>query len=163
MNKKYIKYINYIVNNIEKPYFKNMEEQYGVSQGEYESVLSKLLNQPIIINRSMYGNIIILDKDYNEIYFENSKGMWHTSEYDANDNLIYVETSDGEWVKTEWDENGNEVYRINEVGFWSKWDYDDNNNVIYYENSDGFWSKHTYDKDGNEIYYEDSRGIRHEI
>ena len=137
MNKKYERYINFIVSDIEVPYFFNMKEMYGLKDSEYELVLSKVYNQPVTIR----GRDV----------------------YNTNGNEIYIETSDGHWRKTKWDENGNEVYRINEVGFWSKWDYDDNNNVIYYEDSDGFWSKHTYDKDGNEIYYEDSRGVRYEI
>ena len=42
MNKKYEKYINYIVNDIELPYFKNMGENYGLRPDEYELVIDKL-------------------------------------------------------------------------------------------------------------------------
>ena len=49
MNEKYQKYINFIVDDIEVPYFENMKEMYGLSEKEYEMVLSKIFNQPIII------------------------------------------------------------------------------------------------------------------
>ena len=109
MNKKYeryIKYINYIVNDIESPYFKNMEENYGLRPDEYPLVLSKLFNQPVTIK----DNNIVYDTNGNVIYFENSSGDWAKKEYDTNDNLIYFETSDGFWIKYEYDTNGNEIY-----------------------------------------------------
>ena len=40
MNDKYERYIDYIVNNIESPYFKNMRDMYELSPDEYELVLS---------------------------------------------------------------------------------------------------------------------------
>jgi len=47
MNKKYEIYIDYIVNGIQPPYFKNMRDQYGLRPDEYELVLSKLYDQPV--------------------------------------------------------------------------------------------------------------------
>ena len=49
MNKKYEKYINYIVNDVKPPYFKNMGEMYGLKQEEYELVLSKIYNQSVLV------------------------------------------------------------------------------------------------------------------
>jgi hypothetical protein len=91
MNKKYERYINYIVNDIQPPYFKNMENVYGLSEKEYEFILSKVFNQPVTmeINRRVYDN------NDNIIYRENSYGDWGIFEYDNQNNLIYREDSYG--------------------------------------------------------------------
>ena len=111
MNKKYIKYIEYIVNDIEKPYFTNMKDHYGLKQDEMELVLSKVFNQPVTIKDTLV--------------------------YDINGKLIYYEDSSGFWVKKEYDSNGNQIYSENRYGDWYKYEYDSNGNIIYYENSDG--------------------------
>ncbi len=80
---------------------------------------------------------VINDKNGNEIYRENSSGLWYKRERDARGNTIYLENSDGVWYKREFDEKGKE---------------------IYLENSDGFWEKREYDAQGDRIYYEDSTG-----
>ena len=132
MNKKYEKYINYIVNDIQAPYVINMRDQYGLKDNEYSLVLSKIYNQPVRIKgKSVY------DSNGNNIYGESSDGYWNKREYDVNDNIIYFENSDGDWYKKEYDTNGN---------------------IIYYEDSDGSWYKREYDSNGNNIYFEDSSG-----
>ena len=133
MNKKYEKYINYIVNDLQAPYFKNMENQYGLSPDEYKLVLSKIYGQPVTIKgRSVY------DTNGNEIYSEHSDGYWYKYEYDTNGNEIYRENSDGYWYKKEYDTNGNKIYFENSNGYWRKYEYDTNGNLIYSENSDGY-------------------------
>jgi len=132
MNKKYIKYINYIVNDIKPPYFKNMGDHYGLKDNEYELVLSKLFNQPVSID-----GYNVYDTNGNAIYFENSNGSWTKREYDTNGNEIYWETSDGSWTKSEYDSNGNEIYAEYNDGDWDKWEYDTNGNEIYWETSNG--------------------------
>ena len=115
MNKKYERYkryIEYIVNDIEAPYFINMRDNYGLRPDEYELVLSKVFNQPFTIK----GNNVF-DQNNNRIYWEDSYGYWFKNEYDSNGNNIYYEDSTGEW---------------------EKWEYDTNGNIIYYENSNGF-------------------------
>ena len=112
MNKKYEKYINYIVNDIKPPYFINMKDNYGLSEKEYELVLDKVFNQPV----SIVGNRV----------------------YDSNGNVIYSETSDGDWTKYEYDENNNRIYSENSYGDWIKREYGNNDNIIYYENSTGY-------------------------
>jgi len=132
MNKKYIKYIEYIVNDIELPYFKNMEENYGLSEKEYPLVLSKLFNQSVTIKGDrVYGT------NGNKIYFEDSNGDWAKYEYDTNGNKIYYEYSNGYWNKREYDTNGKLIYSEYSNGSWTKYGYDDNGNEIYYEDSDG--------------------------
>ena len=110
MNKKYIKYINYIVYDIELPYLKCLE-QYGLKQEEYKLILSKVFNQPV----SIKGNRV----------------------YDTNGNIIYYEDGNGLWVKKEYDTNNNEIYFEKNNGYWEKYEYNSNNNEIYYENSNG--------------------------
>ena len=90
MNKKYERYIEYIVNDIQPPYFFNMKEMYGVSEKEYPLVLSKVFNQPIEIL-----DITVYDTNDKIIYNESSNGYWVKVEYDANGNTIYYEDSDG--------------------------------------------------------------------
>jgi len=105
MNKKYIKYINHIVNDIKPPYFINMRDNYGLRSDEYELVLSKVYDQPITINGKS-----IEDHNGNEIYYEDSNGYWYKNEFDQYGNNIYYETSDGFWYKGEYDQYGNLIY-----------------------------------------------------
>jgi hypothetical protein len=83
------------------------------------------------------GNLVIRDKNSNQIYYENS---------------------DGDWEKKEYDSQGNQIYFKNSNGFWGKSVYDSKSKLIYSENSNGRWTKHEYDSQGNEIYWENSSG-----
>ena len=154
MNKKYERYINYIVNDIKPPYFKNMEDHYGLKDNEYELVLSKVFNQPV----SIKDNHRVYDTNGNLIYRETSDGDWIKYEYDDNGNRIYREGGSGSWIKNEYDTNGNEIYFESSDGDWIKREYDDNDNKIYQEDSNGDWYKKEYDTNGSNIYYEDSDG-----
>jgi hypothetical protein len=143
MNKKYERYINYIVNDIELPYFKNMKDSYGLRSDEYELVLSKVYDQPVEWEdnaTTQWYNVTqnyLVDKRGNYIYEEDSDGNWIKREYDINGNLIYSETSDGYWYKNEWDSNGNLIYTEDSDGYWENFEYDNQNNLIYHETSDG--------------------------
>jgi hypothetical protein len=110
MNKKYIKYINYIVSDIELPYLKCLE-QYGLKGNEMEYVLSKVYEQPVSIKDNY-----VFDSNGNVIYRENSNGYWTKREYDTNNNEIYVEDSNGVWEKYEYNSNNNEIYYENSNG-----------------------------------------------
>ena len=112
MNKKYERYINYIVNDIEKPYFINMRDHYGLKDDEYELVLSKIFNQPVTIRDNR-----IYNSNGNVIYRENSNGHWYKYEYDEQGNEIYYESSDGDWIKSEYDEQGNKIYYEDSDGY----------------------------------------------
>ena len=130
MNTKYQRYIDFIVNDIQAPYFENMKEMYGLKDDEYETVLSKVFNQPVsIVGRNVY------DKKGRKIYFENI---------------------DGGWIKYEYDEQGREIYFEDNYGNWERREY--NGNEFYLENHRGYWQRSIYDHLGNEIYYEDSDG-----
>ena len=93
MNKKYERYINYIVNDIEAPYFINMKDNYGLKYNEYEMVLSKVFNQSVTIKFNNVHNT-----NGKRIYYENSSGDWSKSEYDTNGNEIYYENSNGDRI-----------------------------------------------------------------
>ena len=125
------KFIDKVIKHLEPPYFKNMES-FGLIPDEYESTLSKIFNQPVIIR----GNYV----------------------YNEQGNLIYLEDDDGYWDKREYDDQGNLIYHEDSNGYWEKYEYDDLGNEIYYENRSGYWVKKEYDDNGNEIYYEDSSG-----
>ena len=90
MNKRYERYIEYIANDLEIPYFKNMSDSYGLRPDEYEMVLSKLYKQPVSIEGGY-----VYDNQENIIYFENSDG-WQKWVYDNQENIIYYEDSDGD-------------------------------------------------------------------
>ena len=97
MNKKYQKYIDYIVSDIEAPYFKNIRDYYGLPPNEYEMVLSKVYNQPVTTkNNSVHDTNSVYDGQGNEIYYETSNGCWSKREYDDQGNRIYFENSYGE-------------------------------------------------------------------
>jgi len=131
MNVKYKKYIEYIVNDIEPPYLKYLE-QYGLKDDECELIISKVFNQPVTIKDNR-----VYDINGKEIYYETSTGYWVKYEYDNNGNLIYREDSDGSWVKKEYDNQGNIIYYEYSDGYWIKREYDNQGNIIYFENSDG--------------------------
>ena len=150
MNKKYERYINYIVNDLEIPYFKNMKEMYGLSPDEYELVLSKVYNQPVTIKDNMVYNQL-----GNVIYYETSYGHWQKKEYDDNGNLIYSKNSSGIWEKFEYDANGNEIYYERSNGHYV---YDNRGDRIYIEDQNSFWEKREYDENGKQIYFENSDG-----
>ena len=90
MNKKYERYIEYIVNDMEPPYFINMRNNYGSSPDEYELVLSKVYEQPVSIKDNY-----VFDSNGNILYYEYSNGYWTKREYNSNGKVIYYEGSNG--------------------------------------------------------------------
>ena len=90
MNKKYQRYIDYIVSDIEAPYFINMRDDYGLSEKEYELVLSKVFNEPVeILGTGVYN------ANGNEIYWEGSNSNWVKQEYNSNGDILYYEDGSG--------------------------------------------------------------------
>jgi hypothetical protein len=111
MNKKYERYIEYIANDLQPPYFENMKEMYGVSEKEYELVLSKVFNELVTIKgRDVYN------ANGDEIYYEDSDDYWEKREYNSNGDILYYENSRGYWSKSEYGTNGNETYYENSDG-----------------------------------------------
>jgi YD repeat-containing protein len=126
-----VDYYDKIVNILEKPYFRNLETM-GISEDQWEKVLSKLYNQPV----SLYTEEV----------------------YDSNGKPLYYEDSDGEWEEWKYDDNGREIYNEDSNGFWTKRGYNENGNENYYETSDGYWDKREFDENGYIVYFESSDG-----
>jgi hypothetical protein len=112
MNKKYQRYIEFIANDLQPPYYDNMRDIYGLRPDEYEMVLSKVYNQPVIVK--YYS---VYDINGNRIYYEDNDGYWSKREYDTNGNQIYYEDSNGSWSKKEYDTNGSLTYREDSSGY----------------------------------------------
>jgi len=58
----------------------------------------KTIAQQINWDFEANGNLEILDKNGNEIYGENSRGLWTKYEYDSQGNQIYYENSKGQII-----------------------------------------------------------------
>jgi YD repeat-containing protein len=113
MNTKYERYIEYIADDVEPPYFENMRDAYGVKAEEYRLVFAKLFNQPVIVE--FYDKVVRNRKDM-PLYYEDNDGYWKKYEYDEQNNLISNETSTGHWERYEYDKEGNMIYRENSSG-----------------------------------------------
>ncbi len=110
--KKYQKYIDYIVDDLQPPYYENMRDNYGLRPDEYELVLSKVFNEPIKI----IHDDTVVKQGGKTLYREKDTGFWVKKEYNADNQMTYREYNDE---------------------YWEKWEYDTNGNNIYYEDSDG--------------------------
>tara|TARA_Y100000389_G_scaffold178413_1_gene191593 strand:+ start:256 stop:612 length:357 start_codon:yes stop_codon:yes gene_type:complete len=112
MNKKYERYINFVVDDLQPPYYENMRDIYGLRPDEYELVLSKVFNEPIkIINDDT-----VVKKGGITLYREKVNGFWVKKEYNADNQITYREYYDGYWERWEYDVNGNKIYYENEEG-----------------------------------------------
>ena len=76
----------------------------------------KTIAQQIKWDFEANGDLEILDKNGNNIYFEDSDGFWAKREYDSQGNQTYWENSDGYWVKREYNSQGNQIYYENSDG-----------------------------------------------
>jgi len=131
MKDKYKEYIQFIANDIEVPYHKNMET-YGIKQDDYHLVLSELYGAPVTVK---FGSIV---------YIKNSILV-----YDTNGNKIYVENKMGDWEKYEFDQQGEMTYNEDNTGWWAKWEYDDDGSWLYYEDSKGNIEDNRFDNVNN--------------
>lgn len=115
MNKKLLKYIDYIVKEIEPPYFKNIVELYDVL--EYKNhIIKKIIKEAMVIQRN-----IVYDIEGRVLYNENKNIYtpditWERYQYDSQGNRIYYGDSSGFWYKKVFDEEGNEIYFENSAG-----------------------------------------------
>jgi len=148
-------YYDKIVNELEPPYFRNLRTM-GIPKKQYETIFSKLYNQPVSLSKDE-----VVDSNGNRLYFEESRGEWEEYKYDDNGNQIYYENSEGEWSKREYDNNNNLIFTKQIGGYWEKREYDDIGNLIFIEKLGPYgshWNKYEYDDNGNKIYNEDSSG-----
>jgi len=148
-------YYDKIVNILEPPYFRNLRTM-GIPKKQYETIFSKLYNQPVSLSKDE-----VVDSNGKRLYFEESRGEWEEYKYDDNGNNISYENSEGEWSKREYDINNNLIFTKQIGGYWEKREYDINNNLIFIEKLGPYgshWNKYEYDDNGNKIYNEDSSG-----
>jgi hypothetical protein len=90
METKLERYIEFIVENIKPPYFKNIVEQYGLSGDNVLDVIHKLYDEPIKIDhRNIYNS------KGKRIYYESSNGSWSKEIYNNKNNVITIEQGDG--------------------------------------------------------------------
>ena len=90
MNDKIERYIEFIVEDIKPPYFKNIVEQYGLSGDIALDVIHKLYDEPVKIDhRNIYNS------KGKRIYYESSNGSWSREIYNNNNNVITMEQGDG--------------------------------------------------------------------
>ena len=75
--------------------------------------MTRTIGQQIKWNFETNGSLVILDKNGNQIYFEDSKKYWVKCEYDSKGCCIYYVDSDGYWTKREYDSKGNIIYHEN--------------------------------------------------
>jgi hypothetical protein len=101
MNEKYRRYIDFIADNIDKPYSRSMDA-YGLTDAEKKLVLSKIYDDVISIRITNGNNLSleILDSFGSQ---ENHTGWWCKNEFNEDGKAIYSENSDGFWVKREFD------------------------------------------------------------
>lgn len=104
------KFIEKVVNYVKAPYFKNMEG-LGLSEDEYEMVLSRIFDQKVrVIDGVLYD---VNDK----VIYEEDGDYWIKSEYNKQGKKIYEEHSNDFWVRVEYDDQGNRIYQIDSKGF----------------------------------------------
>ena len=90
MNDKIERYIEFIVKDIKPPYFKNIVEQYGLSEENALDVIHKLYDEPVKIDhRNIYNS------KGKRIYYESSNGTRSREIYNNNNNVITMEQGDG--------------------------------------------------------------------
>ena len=111
MNTKYQKYIDYIVDDLQPPYYENMRDSYGLTEKEYPLVLSKVFKGNVTIE-----GISTYNSNDKRIYHEDNTGYWEIFEYDTNGNVTYTEDISGYWVKYVWNDNGDRIYYENSYG-----------------------------------------------
>ena len=78
---------------------------------------------------------------------------------DKNENEIYYEDSNGYRIERTYDSNGNVLTYKNSDGYSFECTYDSNGKILTFKNSDGYWSERTFDDNGNRLTYKDSEGV----
>ncbi len=103
----------------------------------------------------------VFDKDGNEIYYANNRGLEYYKSYEKGKISHYSEYQNGKksyerWL--EYDQNGNEIHYKDSNGT-ERWnEYDQNGKLIHYKDSNGTERWWEYDQNGNEIHFKDSEG-----
>jgi hypothetical protein len=140
MNKKYQRYIEYIVNDIKPPYIYNMREIYGLSEEEYKTILSKVFNHKVMIHYGFNGTeISVYNISADLIYYESPR-FWeefNRQKIGGKYRVLFYHNSIGKTERFEYDSDGNDIYFEDNNGYWERREFDTNGKVISYSDSDG--------------------------
>ena len=136
MNEKYKRYIQFIADNIDKPYSRNMDA-YGLTDDEKKLVLSKIYDDVISIRITNGNNLSleVLDDYGSRLYYE-TPNVWYNNTFDDQGNTIFQENHTGWWCKNEFNEDGRAIYSENSDGFWVKREFN-GSRMVYCEYSTG--------------------------
>ena len=81
------------------------------------------------------------NKQWLEVYFENSSWYWCKIEYNKQGKEIYYETSTWDWRRREYNKQGNEVYFENSSWYWCERGYNEQREQICFEDYKWFFRK----------------------
>ena len=140
MNKKYERYIEYIINDIKPPYIYNMREIYGLSEDEYKTILSKIFNHKVMIHYGYNGTeISVYNTSADLVYYEGPR-FWeefNRQKIGGKYRVLFYHNSIGKTERFEYDSDGNDIYFEDNNGYWERREFDTNGKVISYSDSDG--------------------------
>ena len=140
MNKKYQRYIEYIINDIKPPYIHNMREIYGLREEEYKMVLSKVFNHKVMIHYGFNGTEISVYNTSADLVYYESPRFWeefNRQKIGGKYRVLFYHNSIGKTERFEYDSDGNDIYFEDNTGYWERREFDTNGKVISYSDSDG--------------------------
>jgi hypothetical protein len=145
MNKKYERYIEYIINDIKPPYIYNMREIYGLSEDEYKTILSKIFNHKVMIHYGYNGTeISVYNTSADLVYYEGPR-FWeefNRQKIGGKYVVLFYHNSIGKTERFEYDSDGNDIYFEDNTGYWERREFDIKGNVISYSDSDGNYEEY---------------------
>ncbi len=144
MNKKYERYIEYIINDIKPPYIYNMREIYGLSEDEYKLVLSKVFNHNVLIHTTIDREVSVYNTSVDLIYYESPR-FWeefNRQKIGGKYRVLFYHNSIGKTERFEYDSDGNDIYFEDNTGYWERREFDTNGKVISYSDSDGNYEEY---------------------
>jgi len=144
MNKKYERYIDYIINDIKPPYIYNMREIYGLSEDEYKLVLSKVFNHNVLIHTTIDREVSVYNTSVDLLYYESHR-FWeefNRQKIGGKYRVLFYHNSIGKTERFEYDSDGNDIYFEDNTGYWERREFDTNGKVISYSDSDGNYEEY---------------------
>jgi len=145
MNKKYERYIEYIINDIKPPYIYNMREIYGLSEDEYKTILSKIFNHKVMIHYGYNGTeISVYNTSADLVYYEGPR-FWeefNRQKIGGKYRVLFYHNSIGKTERFEYDSDGNDIYFEDNTGYWERREFDIKGNVISYSDSYGNYEEY---------------------
>jgi hypothetical protein len=85
---------------------------------------------------------IIKNERGQEIYYENSKGIWWKEEFNEQGKSIFFLSSEGVWSKNQWNEQGKNTRFENHTGHWRISEYNEQGEEIFCEDKSGIFFDH---------------------